>query len=242
MADLSAPARRGPRRGAACGGSSAAASSSARRPAAARHRDRRAANVGAPSGRPRLPSTCGWASASSPPPTRRYPLQWPEVPIAEELEPVTGRALRDFILEQSKIRGIGKVLSLRSRPVQLRRGGPDELHALMRIGAVFAGGLPPSPGEVKLIVVTRHPELWSWLVGCRTTSTTRCSMPAAAPAGVQLCPPSWRPSTPNCIAGPGTVDGAGRSTPSTTPSPMEAAAGNRAGPALGDRRRQRRHP
>ena len=61
-------------------------------------------------------STCGWASASSPPPTRRYPLQWPEVPIAEELEPVTGRALRDFILEQSKIRGIGKVLSLRSRP------------------------------------------------------------------------------------------------------------------------------
>ncbi|MDT5171280.1 MAG: hypothetical protein QOD02_4621, partial [Mycobacterium sp.] len=41
-------------------------------------------------------------------------LQWPEVPIGEELEPVTGGALRDFILEQSKIRGIGKVLSLRS--------------------------------------------------------------------------------------------------------------------------------
>src|SRR6201993_1073903 len=43
-------------------------------------------------------------------------LQWPEVPIGEELEPVTGGALRDFILEQSKIRGIGKVLSLRSKP------------------------------------------------------------------------------------------------------------------------------
>lgn len=28
-------------------------------------------------------------------------LQWPEVPIGEELEPVTGGALRDFILEQS---------------------------------------------------------------------------------------------------------------------------------------------
>lgn len=36
-------------------------------------------------------------------------LQWPEIPIGEELEPVTGGALRDFILEQSRIRDIGKV-------------------------------------------------------------------------------------------------------------------------------------
>ena len=43
-------------------------------------------------------------------------LQWPEVPVGEELEPVTGRALRDFILEQSRIRGVPKVLSLRSQP------------------------------------------------------------------------------------------------------------------------------
>ena len=91
-------------------------------------------------------------------------LQWPEVPVGEELEPVTGGALRDFILEQSKIRGIGKVLSLRSKPgfsfigddaAQLR----GFLRAVLSSLAVYH-----SPGDVKLMVVTRHPEAWQWMV------------------------------------------------------------------------------
>jgi type VII secretion protein EccCa/type VII secretion protein EccCb len=91
-------------------------------------------------------------------------VQWPEVPIGEELEPVTGRALRDFILEQSKIRGIGKVLSLRSRPGFSFVGeDTSELHGLMR--AVLSSlAVYHSPNDVKLMVVTRHPEAWSWLV------------------------------------------------------------------------------
>jgi type VII secretion protein EccCa/type VII secretion protein EccCb len=91
-------------------------------------------------------------------------LQWPEVPIGEELEPVTGGALRDFILEQSKIRGIGKVLSLRSKPGFSFVGpDPDELHNLAR-SILCSLAVYHSPNDLKLMVVTRHPELWSWLV------------------------------------------------------------------------------
>ena len=70
-------------------------------------------------------------------------LQWPDVPIGEELEPVTGGALRDFILEQSKIRGIGKVLSLRSKPgFSFIGDDPSELHSLARSILCSPGGLP----------------------------------------------------------------------------------------------------
>jgi type VII secretion protein EccCa/type VII secretion protein EccCb len=91
-------------------------------------------------------------------------LQWPEVPIGEELEPVTGGALRDFILEQSKIRGIGKVLSLRSKPgFSVIGHDPHELHSLAR-SLLCSMAVYHSPDDLKLMVVTRHPEAWSWLV------------------------------------------------------------------------------
>jgi len=90
-------------------------------------------------------------------------LQWPDVPVGEELEPVTGAALRDFILAHSKIRGIGKVLSLRSRPGFSFIGDSAELHSLMRSIlcslAVYHGA-----GDVKFLVVTRRPQQWTWLV------------------------------------------------------------------------------
>ena len=80
-------------------------------------------------------------------------LQWPEVPVGEELEPVTGRALRDFIVEQSKIRDIGKVLSLSSQPgFSFVADDLEELHALMR--SVRAGGVS-QPGRYQ--VDGRHP-------------------------------------------------------------------------------------
>ncbi|MEI6253723.1 MAG: type VII secretion protein EccCa, partial [Mycobacteriaceae bacterium] len=91
-------------------------------------------------------------------------LQWPDVPVGEELEPVTGRALRDFILEQSKIRDIGKVLSMRSRPgFSFVGDSVEELHALAR-SVLCSLAVHHSPGDLKLMVVTRHPEQWSWLV------------------------------------------------------------------------------
>jgi type VII secretion protein EccCa/type VII secretion protein EccCb len=91
-------------------------------------------------------------------------LQWPDVPIGEELEPVTGGALRDFIIEQSKIRGIGKVLSLRAKPgFSFISDDPSELHSLAR-SLLCSLAVYHSPSDLKLMVVTRHPELWSWLV------------------------------------------------------------------------------
>lgn len=91
-------------------------------------------------------------------------LQWPGVPVGEELEPVTGRALRDFILEQSRIRDIGKVLSLRSQP-GFSFIGDDmaDLHALFR-SVLTSLAVYHSPADLKLMVVTRNPEKWSWLV------------------------------------------------------------------------------
>ena len=91
-------------------------------------------------------------------------LQWPELPVGEELEPVTGRALRDFMLEQSRIRDIAKVLSLRSRPGFSFIGDDvGQLHAVLR-AMLCALAVQHSPADVKLMVVTRHPEHWSWLV------------------------------------------------------------------------------
>ncbi|WP_310777650.1 type VII secretion protein EccCa [Mycobacterium sp. Z3061] len=91
-------------------------------------------------------------------------LQWPDVPIGEELEPVTGGALRDFILEQSKIRGIGKVLSLRSKPgFSFTAEDPSDLHNLVR-ALLCSLAVYHSPEDLKLMVVTRHPEHWQWLV------------------------------------------------------------------------------
>lgn len=91
-------------------------------------------------------------------------LQWPEVPIGEELEPVTGRALRDFILEQSKIRDIGKVLSLRSRPgFSFIGDDTEDLRAVVR-SILCSLAVHHSPADLKLMVVTRNPEQWSWLV------------------------------------------------------------------------------
>jgi len=91
-------------------------------------------------------------------------LQWPEVPVGEELEPVTGRALRDFIVEQSKIRDVGKVVSLRSQPgFSFVGDNLDEVRGLVR-SIVCSLAVYHSPADIKIMVVTRHPERWSWLV------------------------------------------------------------------------------
>ncbi|MCV7191759.1 type VII secretion protein EccCa [Mycolicibacterium brumae] len=91
-------------------------------------------------------------------------LQWPEVPIAEELEPVTGGALRDFMLEQSRIRGVAKVLSLRSRPGFSFVG--EDAAALRDLTRAMLTSLAVqhSPADLKIMVVTRAPQRWDWLL------------------------------------------------------------------------------
>ncbi|OBI46419.1 type VII secretion protein EccC [Mycobacterium kyorinense] len=91
-------------------------------------------------------------------------LQWPDIPVGEELEPVTGGAFRDFIVEQTKIRDIGKVLSLRSRPgFSFTSEDSGQLHALAR-SVLCSLAVYHNPSDLKFLLVTRQPYRWSWLV------------------------------------------------------------------------------
>ena len=91
-------------------------------------------------------------------------VTWPDIASDEELEPVTGQALRDFILEQRKIRDIAKVVNLRSAPGFSFVGEDlDRLRSLMR-SVLSSLAVFHNPRDVKLMVVTRNPEAWSWMV------------------------------------------------------------------------------
>ena len=91
-------------------------------------------------------------------------VDWPEIPINEELDGVEGVALRDMILEQRKIRDIAKVQNLRDRPGFSFVGEDlDRVRALVR-SMLFMLAVWHDPREVKLMVVTRTPEVWSSLV------------------------------------------------------------------------------
>ncbi|BBX99035.1 type VII secretion protein EccCa [Mycobacterium lacus] len=91
-------------------------------------------------------------------------VTWPDISSDEELEPVTGQALRDFILEQRKIRDIAKVVNLRSAPgFSFVSEDLDRVRALMR-SALCSLAVFHNPRDVKLLVVTRNPEVWSWMV------------------------------------------------------------------------------
>lgn len=91
-------------------------------------------------------------------------VAWPSIPIEEELDPVEGQALRDFILEQRKIRDIAKVQNLRERPgFSFVSEDLDRVRSLLR-SVLCSVAVWHDPREVKLMVVTRNPELWSWMV------------------------------------------------------------------------------
>ena len=91
-------------------------------------------------------------------------VTWPDIASDEELEPVTGQALRDFILEQRKIRDIAKVLNLRSAPgFSFVSEDLDRVRSLMR-SVLCSLAVFHNPRDVKLMVVTRNPEVWSWMV------------------------------------------------------------------------------
>jgi type VII secretion protein EccCa/type VII secretion protein EccCb len=91
-------------------------------------------------------------------------VSWPDIASDEELEPVTGQALRDFILEQRKIRDIAKVVNLRSAPGFSFVGEDlNRLRSLLR-SVVCSLAVFHSPRDLKVMVVTRNPEAWSWMV------------------------------------------------------------------------------
>ncbi len=159
-------------------------------------------------------------------------LQWPEVPVGEELEPVTGRALRDFILEQSKIRDVSKVLSLRSRPgFSFTGDSMEDLHALVR-SLLCSVAVFHSPADVKLMVVTRHPEQWSWLVWLPHNQHDEMFDACGLRRLVFTSPGDLEEALDAELhrKGRGPWSPPSGSTPSTTLSPMEAAGASALGP------------
>ena len=157
-------------------------------------------------------------------------LQWPDVPVGEDLEPVTGGALRDFILEQSKIRGIGKVVSLRSKPGFSFVGeNTAELHGLIR-AVLCSLAVYHSPDDLKLMVVTRDPQLWSWLVWLPHNQHGEmfdaCGLRRLVFASPTELEEALDAELHRKGRGPWTPVGA---TPSSTPSAMEST-GRAAGP------------
>lgn len=67
-------------------------------------------------------------------------------------------------MEQRKIRDIAKVVNLRSAPGFSFVGEDlDRLRSLMR-SVLCSLAVFHNPRDVKLMVVTRNPEVWSWIV------------------------------------------------------------------------------
>ncbi len=170
-------------------------------------------------------------------------LQWPEVPIGEELEPVTGGALRDFILEQSKIRGIGKVLNLRSKPGFSFIGRRSRRAAQYRaFDPVFAGCLPQPERRQGH---GGHPASRALVVaGVAATQSARRNVRRVwlAPVGVHLAHRVRRSARRRTAPqGPWTMGATRRYQPDVH-ALGDGDPGLDPRPALGDCRRQRRDP
>lgn len=162
-------------------------------------------------------------------------LQWPDVPVGEELEPVTGGALRDFILEQSRIRDIGKVVSLRARPgISLLAGhgaATDRLQGLIR-AMLCALAVYHSPTDLKIILVTRRPHRWSWLVWLPHNQHDDL-VDACGPRRLVFATPAELEETLDAELhrkGRGAWTPPTGSRPTTMPSPLESPAGPDLGP------------
>ncbi|MDP7732927.1 hypothetical protein [Mycobacterium sp. TY813] len=81
-----------------------------------------------------------------------------------DYEPVAYQALAKFVLEQSKVDGIAKPLSLNALPLMNLVGEDDDeaLHALVR-SMICQVACFHSPQHMKIMVVTHDPSRWEWV-------------------------------------------------------------------------------
>lgn len=91
-------------------------------------------------------------------------FNWNEmsIPSSDELEPVAGNALRKFMLVQTKIAGMGKIVNLRSLP-GLGLVGEDDLVAGLARSMLCEIAAYHSPAEVKVAIVSHQPRRWDWV-------------------------------------------------------------------------------
>jgi DNA segregation ATPase FtsK/SpoIIIE-like protein len=91
-------------------------------------------------------------------------LATPPLGESGDYEPVCYDALRRFTLEQSKIGGIAKPLSLKAIPLMTLVGedGPDTVYGAAR-SMICQAACFHSPQDLKVMVVTDYPDRWDWV-------------------------------------------------------------------------------
>lgn len=87
-------------------------------------------------------------------------------PLGEpaDYEPVCYDALSKFVLEQSKVSGIAKPLSLKKVPLMNLVGedGPESVYGLVR-AIICQAACFHSPSDLKIMVITDDVERWDWM-------------------------------------------------------------------------------
>lgn len=87
-------------------------------------------------------------------------------PLGEsaDYEPVCYDALSKFVLEQSKVSGIAKPLSLKKIPLMnlIGEDGPESLYGLVR-AMICQAACFHSPSDLKIMVITDDVERWDWV-------------------------------------------------------------------------------
>lgn len=91
-------------------------------------------------------------------------LKWEDmqIPHSEELEQVTGNALRRFMLVQTKIEGMGKTVNLASQPGFGIVGNVETVTNLVW-SMLLSLATYQSPTDVKIAIVSHRPEVWEWV-------------------------------------------------------------------------------
>nr|VTP02303.1 ESX-1 secretion system protein EccCa1 [Mycobacterium riyadhense] len=81
-----------------------------------------------------------------------------------DYEPVAYHALQKFVLEQSKVAGIAKPLSLKAIPLMTLVGedGPETVYGLVR-AMICQAACFHSPNDLKIMVVTDDASRWEWV-------------------------------------------------------------------------------
>lgn len=91
-------------------------------------------------------------------------LKWEDmkIPHGDELEQVTGNALRRFMLVQTRIEGMGKTVNLQSQPGFGIVGNVESATELVR-AMLLSVATYQAPTDVKIAIVTHRPEAWEWV-------------------------------------------------------------------------------
>lgn len=91
-------------------------------------------------------------------------LKWEDmnIPHGDELEQVSGNALRRFMLVQTRVEGMGKTVNLQSQPAFGIVGNVETATELVR-SMLLSVATYHAPTDVKIAIVSHRPQVWEWV-------------------------------------------------------------------------------